>query len=183
MLFTVVGVAPAGFQFPVDTRAVELWVTLSEDAAAGDQRGARMLDTVGRLQPGVSAEQAQTQMNLVAGALAQQYPGNKNVASTLVLPELERLAGSALQPLLILLGAVAMLLMIACANVANMLLARNAERAREFALRAALGASRAAIMRQLLIESLALGLLGTAGGGLMALVGLKPVLPLSGERM
>src|SRR5207245_1017046 len=155
-LFTVVGVAPSGFQFPADAPAVELWVTLAEDVAASDQRGARMLDAIGRLKPGVSAEQAQAQMDLVAGALAQQYPGNKNVAGTLVLPELERLAGSILKPLLILLGAVAMLLMIACANVANLLLARNAGRAREFALRTALGASRPAIVRQMLIESLAL---------------------------
>ncbi len=181
MPFTVVGVAPAGFQFPADTRAVELWVTLSEDATGSDQRGARMLDAIGRLKPGVSAEQAQTQMDLVAGALAQQYPGNKNVAKTLVLPELERLAGSTLKPLLILLGAVAMLLMIACANVANLLLARNAERAREFALRTALGASRPAIVRQMLIESLALGVLGAAGGVLLALGALNAVLPLVGE--
>ncbi len=181
MLFTVVGVAPSGFQFPMDAAAVELWVTLSEDAAASDQRGARMLDAIGRLKPGVSAEQAQTQMDLVAGGLAQQYPGNKNVAKTLVLPELERLAGSSLKPLLILLGAVAMLLLIACANVANLLLARNAERAREFALRTALGASRPAIVRQMLIESLALGILGAAGGVLLALGALNAVLPLAGE--
>lgn len=181
MLFTVVGVAPAGFQFPADVPAVELWVTLSEDAAVSDQRGARMLETVGRLKPGVPAGQAQAQMDLVAGALAQQYPGNKNVAKTLVLPELERLTGSVRTPLLILLGAVAMLLMIACANVANLLLARNAGRSREFAVRTALGASRPAIVRQMLIESLALALLGTAGGVLLALGALNAVLPLVGE--
>jgi putative ABC transport system permease protein len=181
MLFTVVGVAPAGFQFPADVSAVKLWVTLSEDATVSDQRGARMLDAIGRLKPGVSAEQAQTQMDLVARALAQQYPGNKNVAGTLVMPELERMAGSNLKPLLILLGAVAMLLLIACANVANMLLARNTGRAREFALRTALGASRAAIVRQMLIESLALGFLGAAGGILLALGALKALLPLVGE--
>lgn len=177
--FTVAGVAPAGFQFPMDTRAVELWVTLSEDAGTSDQRGARMLDAVGRLKPGVSAEQAQTQMDSLAGALAQQYLGNKNAA--LVLPELERLAGSSLKPLLILLGAVGMLLMIACANVANLLLARNAERAREFALRTALGASRQALVRQMLIESLALGALGAAGGLFLAVLALDAVLALAGE--
>jgi putative ABC transport system permease protein len=181
ILFTVAGVAPAGFQFPADAPAVELWVTLSEDAAASDQRGVRMLDAIGRLKPGVSVVQAQTQMDLVAGALAQQYPANKNVAKTMVLPELERLAGSNLKPLLILLGAVAMLLMIACANVANLLLARNAERAREFALRTALGASRPAIVWQMLIESLALGLLGAVGGVLLALGALHAVLPLAHE--
>ncbi|MEX2261727.1 MAG: ABC transporter permease [Bryobacteraceae bacterium] len=181
ILFTVVGVAPAGFQFPADAPAVELWVTLSEDVTASDQRGGRMLEAIGRLKPGVSAEQAQAQMDLVAGALAQQYPGNKNYAGTLVLPELERLTGSSVKPLLILLGAVAMLLLIACANVVNLLLARNTERGREFALRTALGASRPAIVRQVLIESLALGLLGTAGGVLLALGALNAVLPLAGE--
>ncbi|MBK5294089.1 MAG: ABC transporter permease [Acidobacteriia bacterium] len=179
--FMVVGVAPAGFQFPADAPAVELWVTLSEDAAAGQQRGSRMLDAIGRLKLGVSAGQAQAQMDLVAGALAQEYPGNKNFPKTLVLPELDRVAGSSLKPLLILLGAVGMLLMIACANVANLLLARNAERARDFALRTALGASRSAIVRQLLIEGFALGLLGAVGGVLLALGVLSAVLPLAGE--
>jgi predicted permease len=178
-LFTVVGVAPPGVQFPADAPAVELWVTLAEDATASDQRGARMLDAIGRLKPGVSAERAQAGMDLVAAALAQQYPENKNVAGTLVLPERDRLAGSVLKPLLILLGAVAMLLMIACANVANLLLARHAERAREFAVRTALGASRPAIVRQVLIESLALGFLGTAGGVLLAHGALKAVMPLA----
>lgn len=179
--FTVVGVAPPGFQFPADAPAVELWVTLSEDAAAHEQRGSRMLDAIGRLKPGVSVRQAQAQMDQVAGALAQEYPGNKNSAKTLVLPELDRVAGSSLTPLLILLGAVGMLLLIACANVANMLLARNTERARDFALRTALGASRSAIVRQLLIEGLALGLLGGVGGVLLALGVLNAVLPLAGE--
>jgi putative ABC transport system permease protein len=180
-LFTVVGVAPAGFQFPAEMRAVELWVTLSEDAAAMEQRGGRMLEAIGRLKPGVSAEQARAQMDLVAGALAVQYPGNKNVASTMVMPELERLAGSSLKPLLILLGAVAMLLMIACANVASLLLARNAERARELALRTALGASRQAVVRQLLIESLALAFLGTVGGVALAFGALRTILPIAAE--
>jgi len=179
-LFTVAGVAPGGFQFPADAPAAELWVTLSEDAGASDQRGARMLDAIGRLKPGVSAQQAQVQMDLVAGALARQYPGNRNVSAT-VLPELERVAGGVLKPLLILLGAVAMLLTIACANVANLLLARNAGRGREFALRTALGASRPAIVRQMLIEGLALGFLGAAGGVLLALAALKVVLPLASE--
>ena len=139
-----------------------------------------MLDAIGRLKPGVSAQQAQVQMDLVAGALARQYPGNRNISAT-VLPELERVAGGVLKPLLILLGAVAMLLTIACANVANLLLARNAGRGREFALRTALGASRPAIVRQMLIEGLALGFLGAAGGVLLALAALKAVLPLASE--
>ena len=140
-----------------------------------------MLDATGRLKPGVSIAQAQAHMDSVAGALAQQYPGNRNVAGTLIVPELERLAGSSFRPLLILMGAVFLLLLIACANVANLLLARNAERAREFALRTALGATRAAIVRQVLMESLALGLLGTAGGVLLSLGALNVILPLAND--
>ena len=88
-LFTVVGVAPVGFQFPVDAPAVELWVTLAEDSAVGDQRGARMLDAVGRLKPGISPHQAWAQMDQVASAVAQQFPDSANSARTLIEPENE----------------------------------------------------------------------------------------------
>jgi putative ABC transport system permease protein len=182
--FTVVGVAPAGFRFPAEDAGTQLWTTLSQDAAGSEQRGSRVLDVIGRLKPGVSAEQARAQMDLVAGALARQYPDdNKNIRTTSVRPELERLAGSSREPLWILLGAVTLVLLIACANVANLLLARSTERAREFALRTALGASRASIIRQVLIESLVLGLLGTAGGVLLAWGALDTVLPLAGDHI
>jgi hypothetical protein len=105
-LFTVAGVAPAGFQFPVDNPAVQLWTTLAEDTTVTEftplayQRGARVGDAVGRLKPGVTAEQAQAQMDQIAGALAAQYPDqNKNVATTSVRPELDRVAGSSRKPL------------------------------------------------------------------------------------
>jgi predicted permease len=180
-LFTVVGVAPSGFQFPVDAPAVELWVTLAEDYANRDQRGARTLDAVGRLKPGISPHQALAQMDLIAGMLAQHFPGDSNSAKTWLEPEAERVAGPILGPLLVLLGAVTMLILMACANVANLLLARNSERAPEFALRTALGASRSAIVRQLLIEGFVIALLGSGSGVLLAKLILTIVLPLAGE--
>jgi predicted permease len=140
-----------------------------------------MLEAVGRLKPGISPGQALTQMDLIARALARQFPDNGNSARTVVQPEAERVAGPSLTPLLILSGAVGMLLLIACANVANLLLARNAGRARDFALRTALGASRSALVRQLLIEGLALAMLGAGSGVLLAFVILNSVLPLAGE--
>jgi putative ABC transport system permease protein len=182
--FTVAGVAPEGFQFPVEIPAVQLWVTLSEDAASAPQRGARMLDVIGRLKPGVSADQAQAQMDVLAGSLTRQYPDtNSRIARTWLEPELERLTGSGGSAMWGLLAAVGLVLLIACANVASLLLARSTERAREFVLRIALGASKLALIRQLLIESLALGLLGAAGGVLLAGGILKAVLPLAGDRI
>jgi len=186
--FTVVGVAPRGFQFPMDAPDVQLWTPISQDASVSEyeplteQRGARVLDAIGRLKPGVTPEQAQAQMNQIAADLAKRHPDdNKNVATTLVQPELERLAGNSKAPLLTLLGAVGLVLFIACANVANLLLARATERAREFALRTALGASRRALLWQLLIESLVLGMLGAAGGVVIAWGALQALLPLVGD--
>ena len=186
--FTVVGVAPRGFQFPIDAPDVQLWTSISQDASVSEyepmtqQRGARVLDAIGRLKPGVTPEQAQAQMNQIAADLAKRYPDqNKNVATTLVQPELERLAGTSKAPLLTLLGAVGLVLFIACANVANLLLARATDRAREFALRTALGASRRALLWQLLIESLVLGVLGAAGGVAIASGALQALLPLVGD--
>ena len=189
-LYTVAGVAPPGFHFPIDEPAVDLWTTLADDATVSEftplvaQRGARVLDAIGRLAPGVTPLQAKAQMDQIGGALAQQYPDdNRNVAATLVTPELQRLTGKGAAPLWILFGAVALVLLIGCANVANLLLARSIERGREFALRTALGASRSALLRQLLAESLALGLLGSAGGVLLAALVLRLVVPLAGDRI
>jgi predicted permease len=186
--FTVAGVAPAGFQFPLDNPAVQLWTTLSEDTTVSEftplseQRGARTLDVLGRLKRGVTADEARAQMDVIAGGLARAYPDdNKNLAATVLMPEQERLTGTSRQPLWILLGAVGLVLLIACANVANLLLARSTERAREFTLRAAIGASRPALVRQLLIESLALGLVGASGGLFLAWGMLKAIVPLAGD--
>ena len=187
-LYTVVGVAPPGFHFPVEDPTIELWTTLAEDSTVSEftplseQRGARVMDAIARLKRGVTPLQAQAQMDQIAGALAREYPDDdKNVPTTSVVPELDRLTKRSGQTLWMLLGAVSMVLLIACANVANLLLARGAERARDFALRTALGASRAALVRQLLAESFFLGLLGTIGGVAITAAALRFVLPLAGD--
>ena len=186
--FTVVGIAPQGFRYPIENPDVQLWTTIAQDAMAPAdfhpvtiQRGARMINAIGRLKAGVSLEQARSQMDAIAANLARQYPDeNKNVAHTSIRPELEELTGSTREPLLILMGAVGLLLLIACLNVANLLLARTSERAREFALRAAIGASRAVIVAQLLTESLLLSFFGAITGIVLALLTVRLVVRLAG---
>ncbi len=180
----VVGVAPKDFNFPIRQRQVQMWTTLAVDAASAtltpmtEQRGARMLDAVARLKPGVSLESAQAQLDSVAKALAATYPDDfGNLASTTLRSELERLSGRVREPMLILFAAVALVLAIACANVANMLLARTADREHEFGIRLAIGGSRARVIRQLLTENLCISILGSAVGVAVALLTIRLALP------
>ena len=189
-LYAVSGIAPRGFRFPPENSAVQLWTTLAEDASVSDfdpatvQRGARILDVLGRLKPGVTIDQARAQMDTIAGRLALAYPDeNKHIPTTYVRPALESLTGETRSPMLILLGAVGFVLLIACANIANLLLARSIEREREFAVRAAIGASRPRVIRQLLTESLLLALLGCGAGVLLAMGFLRMKLPESIPRI
>ena len=187
--YTVVGVAPAGFAFPVDEPNIQLWTTIAADREAppGDtpiteQRGTHNLRALGRLKPGVSVEQARADLNVIAAALAKQYPdSNTNDPQAAVQPELNTVVWNSRTPLLILFGAVGLLLLIACANVANLLLARTANREQEMAVRAAMGASRGRVVRQLLTESLLLAVLGGAAGTLLAEYAMGVVLPLGGQ--
>jgi putative ABC transport system permease protein len=166
--YVVVGVMPQGFQFaPFWATRAELWVPNAFGARIHN-RGGNSLRVFGRLKEGVSLTQARAEMSGITGQLEQQYPGtNRNVVVT---PLKEKVVGQIETPLLVLLGAVAFVLLITCANVAHMLLARAAARQKEVAVRAALGARRGRIIRQFLTESLLLGGLGGAAGlGLAAL--------------
>jgi predicted permease len=187
--FTIVGIAPAGFHFPPDSlSSTKLWTTLAEDGVTSQghplatQRGARVLRALGRLKEGVTLEQARAGMDSVAAALALQYPEeNRTRASTYLRPELERLIGDARQPMLMLLAAVFLVLLVACANIANLVLARSVERQREMAVRSAIGASRVTMIRQLLTESVTLACIGSLAGIFLAYVCLRLFIPLAAD--
>jgi Acidobacterial duplicated orphan permease len=171
-IYTVVGIMPAKFQFPIQGQfpipVSEVWAPLAIDPAQVN-RGSRELFTIGRLQPGVSIEEAQAEMATISQRLAEQYPDSNRDVGVHLVGYHEQLTGNLRAALLILLGAVVFVLLIACANVANLLLARAATRQRELAIRTALGAGRWRLMRQLLTESMLLSLLGGALGLALAL--------------
>ena len=167
---TVVGIMPPGFSFPGYGYANEethLWLPYAL-AAPATGRGPHRLRVLGRLQPNVTVAQARAEFDTIAQRLEQAYPATNKGAGVLMIP-LHTLYSEDLQrPLTVLLCAVLFVLLIACANVANLMLARQATRAREIAMRAVLGAGRARIVRQLLTESLLLMMIGGAGGLLLA---------------
>jgi predicted permease len=169
--YTVIGVMPPQFQFPPfwSTRA-EMWTPLDLRPRATN-RGGSSLRVFGRLKPGVRIEQAQTEIDAINQRLATAYPEANTRLNLRVDPLNEKVIGNVRLPLLILLGAVAFVLLIACANVACLLLARASARQKEAAVRVALGASRWRILRQLLMESLLLSLGGAALGILLAVWG------------
>jgi predicted permease len=183
--YTVVGVMPKGFEFPIQNPAPMLWTSLGDDAydPSGEpmtsERGAHLLDVVGRLKPGVTVDQAHADLEVIAHNLTAQHPNtNRHFVGALVTAELESLVGDTRPALRILFGAVTFVLLIACANVAGLLLARSSRRRSEFAVRAALGASRSQIVRQMLVESVALGLCGGAVGIALAMGLLRGLLEL-----
>jgi putative ABC transport system permease protein len=168
--YTVIGVMPAGFDFPIRTQRVQLWVpmTLPGDSAFQANRGAHSIGVVGRLQPGATVESLRNEVAAIAKRLAEQFPATNAQFSATARPLREALVGESRLALFVLAGAVGFLLLIACANVANLMLARATMRTKEVAIRTAVGASREDIVRQLLTESVILGLAGGALGLLLA---------------
>ena len=174
--YTVVGVMPAEFDFPPSGN-VDVWTPLSFDPndGHGRSRKARSLNVVGRLADGVSHEQAQRDMTLVASALATTYPDSNTGWGARVIAAQEQLVTTVRPALLMISAAVGFLLLIVCANVANLILARLSSRRGEIAVRAALGAGRMQLVRQVLAESFVLSAIGGALGLLVAWIGVRLV--------
>jgi len=170
--YTVIGIMPSGFQFPDQD---ELWIPLAIDTAHLDDRGNHGLEVVGRLKPGATPAQAQADLTNIAATLEQRYPNSYANSGWGLYPVsmLDELVGNIRPALYILLGSVGFVLLIACANVANLLLARASAREKEVAIRAAMGARRGRLIRQLLTESVILAAIGSSLGLVLAYLGVK----------
>jgi putative ABC transport system permease protein len=168
----IVGLLPAGFHFPEQSQT-EVWAPLGE-ALKDTSRSSGNYQAFGRLNPGVTVEQAQAQLSTISARLAKAYPDSNKDARAHVAPLNDFSVRSVKTNLYVLMGAVALVLLIACANIANLLLARGSGRMRELAIRAAIGASRLRIVRQLLTETLVLAIAGAVGGVVLA----DAILPL-----
>jgi predicted permease len=189
--YTIVGVMPEGFDFPITNTGNSVWVTFAQEAEGPNpstaQRGYNQLSVIGRLRPGVTLAQARAEMNALQQSLAARYPDDDaQLTGVNVISELEDVVGESKTPLRILFAAVSCLLLIVCANVAGLMLTRTSRRRGELAIRSALGAGRAQILRQLLVESILLsvsgGLLGLAATSLLLRV-LPGILPANLPRV
>jgi predicted permease len=179
--YTIVGVMPGGFQFPGKS---EIWLPAGWNGIPQDRRGGHWLSVLARLKDGVTKDQAQTEMNLIQGRIEEQFP-NLNLGSQVaVVPLLEQTVGRSLQTALwVLWGVIAAVLLIACANIANLTLARAATRQKEIVIRLALGASRWQVVRQLLTENFLLALVSGLLGLGLAWCGLRLLMATSADQV
>jgi putative ABC transport system permease protein len=179
---TVVGVLAKSFRFPDPFQSTEeesaIWVPIAFSSEEAGNRGGHYLLVYARSKPGVTVKQAQADMNTIAGRLQQQYPDTNTSVGAVVISLHEQVVGDIRPALLILLGAVAFVLLIACANVANLLLARAAARQKETSIRTALGATRSRLIGQFLTESVLLAGVGGIVGLVLAVVGMKLLVAL-----
>ena len=173
---TIVGVMPQGFYFP--SRTTEIWTPMAVNPATAS-RGGHFLGTIARLKPGVSVEQADTELKTISMRLAKQYPQQSADESAEVRPLREQIVANIRPALLTLLAAVGVVVLIACANVANLLLVRASVREKEIAIRSALGAGGRRLGLQMLAESIVLAVLGGALGLLIAYLVIQPIQALS----
>jgi putative ABC transport system permease protein len=188
--YTVVGVMPASFQYLLQRETPALWTAFGptlestpDSPSMATERGAHFLRVIARLKPGVSIAEAQANLDVIAASLAKQYPDTNKYFGVRATSEQEQLTHTIRPALFVMMVAVGLVLLIACVNVANLLLARATARTREIAIRTALGAGRKRVVRQLLTESLLLGLMAGACGLLLALWGNAVLVRFSPENL
>jgi putative ABC transport system permease protein len=177
--YVIVGVMPPSFRFPSERVEVFIPYSTIPDNAIPRVRPVRILDVVGRLKPGISIERARSEMDGITRRLAAEYREDKNWEGATIKPLHEAIVGNVRTALLVLLAAVAFVLLMACVNVASLMLARAGTRQQEISIRAALGAGRGRIVRQLLTESIVLALAGGLLGLIVAFFGTRLLLVLS----